>query len=128
VEVLSGPEQDPPGPQRSRLLGLNPATLEAETEHPLRFTPSRLAFAPHGGHAYALSGNAVIHLDLATGRETTLLSLPEPGIALAVSDPYLFVAQAYSGELWAVDRRRGRPARRLAAGRHPVAVALVSAT
>ncbi|MGH2353349.1 MAG: YncE family protein [Chloroflexota bacterium] len=106
-----------------RLLGLNPATLEPESEHTLSASPFSLAVAPDGDHAYfLLDGDRVRHLDLATGTVTGLAALPGFGTDLAVTATRVYVPDSRGDSVWAVDRRSGRLATSIAVGRHPIGI------
>jgi hypothetical protein len=124
VEALSGPEDEPPSAYRGRLLGLDPTTLEVQSEWPLTFAPDRFAVAPDGDHAYALHDGAVVHLDLATGVQARLALLPERGLGLAVTAERVYVSNPYGSEVWAVDRRGGRRVKTIPVGRHPTELVL----
>ena len=84
-----------------------------------------LAVAPGGAHAYALAagGGDVLHVDLATGVARRLGAVPGHAAgALAVTGRYVLVPDPLGHEVWALDRRGGRPAAPIPVGRRPVAV------
>jgi DNA-binding beta-propeller fold protein YncE len=116
---------DPPIAYHARLLGLNPASLDVESERPLGFWPRRLVVAPDGDHVYALLERSVVRLALADPSGAGTLAVPLPGIGfdLAVTRDRLYVSNAFGSELWAFDRRRNWPARPVPVGHHPMGMA-----
>jgi DNA-binding beta-propeller fold protein YncE len=121
VVIQQDEGHDPPTVYHTRLLGLNPASLEVESERPLGFVPRRLAVAPDGDHAYALLDHAVVRLPLAdaAGADALLAVLPGRGYDLAVVLDRVYVSNAYGSELWAVDARREGPVRPIPVGGRP---------
>jgi hypothetical protein len=107
-----------------RLLGLDPTTLAVESEHVLESWPRRLVVAPAGGHAYALDpeGTRVRHLDLATGVERPLATLPGEAFDLAVAGDRLYVPDPFGDHVWVLDRHGGRLLTRVPVGRHPMTI------
>ena len=93
-----------------RLLGLHPATLEVESAHPVASPLSRLVVAPDGERAYGLTeaGTFLVEVDLVTGATVRRAEFPRTGYAadLAVTDRWVYVANALGKEVWTVDRRR----------------------
>jgi hypothetical protein len=122
VERLSGPEDEPPAAVGARLLGLHPTTLEVESERRLDFVPSRLVVAPDGDVAYALHDHQLTRLGL-DGSPDRSVTLPERGLALAVTRERVYVSSAYGPELWAVRRRDGRLLATLRVGQVPADLA-----
>jgi hypothetical protein len=114
---------DAPG----RLLGLDPATLAIESEQSLSPPPTNLAVASDGDHAYALTGNRLTHLDLATGAQRLLAPLPHAATSLAVTDTRVYAANVSRGEVWAVARTAGHLVQTIPVGRHPVHLAVAGA-
>ena len=119
LEAAAPPDTDVPTLFRGRLLGLNPDTLEIESERALGFAPDRLAVAPEGDHAYALHDRTVLRLGLAGGDEVPLAILPGRGLELAVTHARIFVSNPSGSAVWALDRRRARPLQILPVGRRP---------
>ena len=111
---------------RSRLLALDPGTLQLERELPLRDSPLHVAVAPDGERAYALTagGRRLAQVDLASGVEAPLVSLPGEGYALALAEEWVYVSHPKGGAIWVVDRRRGAVARIVRVGQQPIALAL----
>ena len=107
VERRAGPEDEAAGPPRGRVLGLHPTTLEVESARPLDGGPQRLAVAPDGEAAYALTDGTLTRLGLAGGPDRSVV-LPGRGLALAVTRDRVYVSSAYGPELWAFRRRDGR--------------------
>jgi hypothetical protein len=117
VERLAGPEDEAAGPPpRGRVLGLHPTTLEVESARPLDGGPQRLAVAPDGEAAYALTDGTLTRLGLA-GEPDRSVVLPGRGLALAVTRDRVYVSSAHGPELWAVRRRDGRLVATLPVGR-----------
>jgi hypothetical protein len=134
---------DPSGPPTSdlaaqstaglawRLLGLNPATLAPETEHPLLRAAYWLTVSPDGREAYAFdapggwpSGSRLQRVNLAAGTVTSLGRMPGLGVAgLAVTADRLYIADTISDRLLVADRA-GRPGATLPVGRRPLGVAV----
>jgi hypothetical protein len=110
-----------------RLLGLDPGTLGVESEQRLSSLPAHLAVAPDGDHAYALTGPRLTHVDLATGAQRLLVSLPRAAASLAVTDGRVYAAGASGDEVWAVGRRGGHLVQTIPVGRRPVHLAFASA-
>ena len=110
-----------------RLLALDPATLAVEREWPLSPLPAALAVAPDGGHAYALTGSLLTHLDLGTGAQRLLALLPRGAGGLAVTDARVYATDLAGREVWAVDRHGGHLVQTIPVGRHPAHLALGSA-
>ena len=99
------------------MLGLNPVTLDLESEQPLDFVPTRLVVAADGAAAYALHDDTVTRVDLAGGAARRLARLPAGGLALAVAGDRVYVTSAAGPELWAFRRRDGRLLATLSVGR-----------
>ncbi len=113
-----------------RLTGLDPATLHVESEQRLPYRPLWLGVAPDGRRAFAVAGptslltpSVVLRVDLLGGGAALLREAPGRVIGLAVTDDRLFLADPEGDRLWATDHR-GRQARTVRVGRHPIAVAL----
>jgi hypothetical protein len=106
-------------------------TLTPLVAWPLDGPARGLAVAPDGGWAYFLSGGSLSGslraVDLSTGVASRLASLPAPGGDLVVTEERVYVTNPPGRELWAVDRRRGGPVRRLPVGRGPVGLTLGAA-
>jgi DNA-binding beta-propeller fold protein YncE len=117
---------DGSGGAPSRLLALNPATLQIEREFPLRDSPLRFAVAPDGERAYALAsgGWALVSIDLATDVEAPPVPLPGPGYALAVTEAWVYISHPREHAVWLLDRRRGAVARTIRVDGQPTALAL----
>jgi hypothetical protein len=98
------------------LLGLNPTTLDLESERRLDVVPARLVVAPDGDAAYALHDHTLTRVDLAGGPDRSV-ALPARGLALAVGRNRVYVSSASSGELWAFRRWDGRLVATLPVGR-----------
>lgn len=113
---------------RSRLLALHPVTLQLERELTLHDTPLHVAVAPEGDRAYGLTsgGRSLVHVDLATGAESPLVSLPGEGYDLAAAEVLVYVAHPKGSAIWVVDQRRGTVARTIRVGKRPTWLALGS--
>ena len=113
---------------RSRLLTLDPETLQLERDLPLRDSPLHVTVAPDGDRAYALTagGRRLVHADLASGVEAPLMSLSGEGYALAVAESWVYVSHPKGGAIWVVDRRRGTVAKTIRVGQRPTELALGS--
>jgi DNA-binding beta-propeller fold protein YncE len=129
VDAEPGPEGDYAAGGRWRLLGLDPVSLDVESEFalgflPNRLVPNRLVIAPDGDYAYALAqpNNAVRQIDLAHGAQRVLATLPGTSLGLAVSGERIYVSNPYGREVWALDRRQGRLLQTIPVGAHPVAI------
>ena len=88
VDAEPGPEGDYAAGGRWRLLGLDPLSLDVESEFALGFLPNRLVIAPDGDYAYALAqpNHAVRQIDLAHGAQRVVVAtLPGTGLGLAVT-------------------------------------------
>jgi len=110
-----------------RLHRLAPGGLEAEAGLPLAFAPAGLAVAADGTRAYAFDalGDAVLALDLTTGRAAPLARVPgHRPFGLAVGGDRLYVASPPAGRVLALDRATGRRVLTLRAGRAPAGIAL----
>jgi DNA-binding beta-propeller fold protein YncE len=110
-----------------RLLGLNPETLEVETDLKVARPISRLVVAPDGDRAYGLTdaGASLVEIDLLTGATARRIELPRTGHALdiAVTERWVYIANAFGNEIWTVDRVRGGIVRTIRVGQGPVALA-----
>jgi hypothetical protein len=136
VEGAPGPEVRNPGSAAGdagqwRLLGLNPVTLEVESDLLLPEEPAAVAVAPDGTIAYvrpthtAALRSAVLQVDLTTGHTRPLIVLPGESVGgLVVSGDRLYAPHSHGSAVWAVDRRRGRLAQTIAVGRHPLGITL----
>jgi len=107
-------------------VAFDPLTLAPEGDLPLPAPPGRVALAPDGAAAYALTafGTVLLRLDPAAGTVTRLAELPGRAITLAVTRDRIYVPNPYGSEVWALDRRSGRLARTIPVGRGPLGVAL----
>ena len=107
-------------------MAFDPLTLAPEGDLPLPAPPGRVALAPDGAAAYALTafGTVLLRLDPAAGTVTRLAELPGRAITLAVTRDRIYVPNPYGSEVWALDRRSGRLARTIPVGRGPLGVAL----
>jgi DNA-binding beta-propeller fold protein YncE len=122
LETLSSPEEESLGTYHGRLRGLNPITLDVESEHALDTPSVALAVAPDGEDVYLLTshGYSLTQIHLATGAQRWLASLPDGGISLAVTDERVFVPNPWGHEVWVMDRRQRQPTRRVPVGRGPL--------
>jgi hypothetical protein len=112
---------------RWRLQRLAPDTLDPEADLGLAFAPAGLAVAPDGAQAYAFDalGDALMQLDLATGRSGVLARVPgHRPWGLAVTADRLYAASPPGGEVWVFDRAAGRRLAALRAGHAPVGIGL----
>jgi hypothetical protein len=123
ADAYGGPDAD----ASVRLLGLHPATLEVESEYRVASPLNRLVVAPDGEHAYGLTaaGAFLVEVDLVTGATGRRAEFPRTGYAadLAVTDRWVYAANALGQEVWTVDRRRGGIVRSIRVGQGPVAFA-----
>ena len=113
-----------------RLTGLDPDTLHVESEQRLPYRPLWLGVTPDGRRAFAVAGptslltpSAVLRIDLLGGSASLLRAAPGRVMGLAVTGDRLFLADPEGEALWVTDHR-GRLARTVRVGRHPIAVAL----
>lgn len=107
------------------LLALEPETLQVARAHPLRQPPRSLAVAPNGRHAYALvRRSTILHVDLVSGGARDLATLDEYALGLVATDDRLYAVSPDVGEVWAVERRTGRPLPSIDWGHRPIAIAL----
>jgi hypothetical protein len=114
-----------------RLVGLNPVTLEVESEQAVPYALYWLTLAPDGDHAYALPGpgtglaaGRLLRIDLAAGGATLLDRTPAPTVGgLAVTDTRIFLPDVAHDQVWALDRR-GRPLGAVRVGRGPLGIGL----
>jgi hypothetical protein len=116
---------------RWRLTGVDPATLERESEHDVPDLPVGLAVAPDGDEAYLLtgsesllSGDRLVRLNLTTGLPDRGQVLPGEAQSLAVTRERVYVPNPWGREVWVVDRRGGGLMRPVAVGHGPVGLAL----
>jgi hypothetical protein len=111
------------------VLPLTPDRLEPERPVPLAFPPSGLAVAPDGAAAYAFDalGDALLRIDLATGRTTAVASVPghQPA-GLVVAGDRLYASIPQRGQVWGFERQRGARVQVLRAGRQPTGIGLAS--
>jgi hypothetical protein len=126
VVIRQDEGHDPPTVYHARLLRLNPASLDVESERPLGFVPRRLAVAPDGDRAYALLDQVVVRLDLTGpgGDATPVALLPGFGFDLAVTHDRLYVSNPFGRELWSIDGRREWAVRSIPVGRGPMGITL----
>jgi hypothetical protein len=119
-------DADGTSPARARLLGLNPATLEVESDVLLHAWPRRLVVAPDGSHAYGLTpgGSSLMDIDLQRGDEVRRVELPGFGTAIAAGERWVYVANTAGDAVWQLDRQNGRLARSMRVGRRPIGLAL----
>jgi DNA-binding beta-propeller fold protein YncE len=124
VDAEPGPEGDYAGSGRWRLVGLNPLSLDVESEFALGFLPNRLVVTADGDQAYALAqpNDTVRQIDLPHGTQRVLATLPGTGLGLAVAGDRIYVSNPYGREVWALDRRQGRLLQTIPVGVHPVAI------
>jgi hypothetical protein len=139
VEALEGPDDsaaDDPFARFAaaaewRLLGLNPVTLEVESEYPLPYPPHWLTLAPDGLHAYAVpepgtnsTPARLLRIHLTTGGVTLLDRLPARTLdGLAVTRDRIFLPDVAHDQVWMLDRR-GRPLGTVRVGQHPTGIGL----
>ena len=124
LEDTPVPAYDTAAGVRSRLLALDPATLQLERAAPLRAGPRYLAVAPDGERAYLLPtlGGTVHEVDLRSGAQTPWAALPGAGAGLVATDRWVYAAAGDA--VWRIDRRAGGRAEILSVGGHPGALAL----
>jgi hypothetical protein len=118
------------GASEWRLTGLDPDTLRLESEQRLPYPPLWLGVTPDGRRAFAVAGptslltpSALLRIDLLGGSASLLGAAPGRAMGLAVTGDRLFLADPEGNGLWVTDHR-GRLARTVRVGRHPVALAL----
>jgi hypothetical protein len=126
VEDVTYPAYNTSSGVRRRIVVRDPATLQPERDLPLRDAPLRVAVAPDGQRAYALTagGRQLASVDLASGVEAPPVSLPGPGFALAVSEAWVYISHPASGAVWVTDRKRGAVVKAIGIGPQPTEVAL----
>ena len=115
---------------RSRLLALDPGTLQLERELPLRNSPRHIAVAPDGERAYALTagGRRLVQVDLASGIEAPARVAPRGGLRPRPGRGVGLRLEPKGGAIWVVDRRRGTVAKMVRVGQRPTELALGSHT
>jgi hypothetical protein len=114
-----------------RLLGLHPATLVPESEHPLPRAAVWLAVAPDGRDAYvsdnagtAPPGGLLQRVDLTSGATAAIGHRPGLGAAgLAVTADRVYVPDTAGDRLWVIDRA-GRSVASVPVGRRPLGITL----
>jgi DNA-binding beta-propeller fold protein YncE len=110
-----------------RLRRLTPDDLEPAAELRLDFAPSGLAVAPDGTRAYTFDarGDDLVEIDLAAGRTRVLDHVPgHRPWGLAATGDRVYVASPVRGEVWVVDRQRGRRVQAVRVAHAPVAISL----
>jgi hypothetical protein len=126
LEHVPFPLYDTSDVTRSRLLALDPVTLEPERELPPRDSPLRVAVAPDGERAYALAsgGRELVSIDLVTVAVGPPVALPGLRYALAVTEAWVYVSYLRGDAVWLLDRRRCTIARTVRVDGQPTALAL----
>jgi hypothetical protein len=110
------------------LLSVDPRSLAPERTYSLRFAPRRLAIAPDGRHAYALTGGlgttTVWHIDLTTGVTGLLVGAVVESHGLAVTHDHVLLSDTDGGSVWLIQRQSGHIHRRVPVGRKPLGIAV----
>jgi hypothetical protein len=120
----SGGAGDPvPAPERSRVVVLDPLTLDVLGEHALSGHASRLLPAPDGRSVFLVQQDTVWRLDLISGRLLLIARLPSRVVAAELFDDRLYLGSPEARALMVLDARTGLRRPDLPLPGHPISLA-----